>query len=273
MRQQAQLAQFAHEAGMFSEGLLGKLETAKGAAEVDAWLDANADSAKKLGVDLERFRGLHKNADGAIVNNKGYIFPRTAILASANAALPFTERLKYMQEADKMYKIQEDIQTERMRVAQADQLRVEKWTIEQKNNFAKAYAKKDYEYDEAKKLAAKGGEFTIMKNGKPEKVQIPGQYKPTGDWLGAMRDSEDPNVREVHKQVVNQLELDRSILDTADRFLGGFRARVQPVNESTIERDNRAAKEKSYGVTSGKLKAAADAALENKQNKPLGNAS
>lgn len=258
LRQGAQLAQFTHDAGLFSEGLLGKLETTKSPAEVDAWLNANADTAKKLGIDLERFKGLHKAPDGTIRNKEGYVFPRAAIMASANAALPFTERLKYMKEADDMYKIQEDLRNERMRIAQQDPLRVEKWTLEQKANFARAYAKKDYEYDEAKKKVATGGEFTIMRNGQEVKVAVPPQYKPTGDWLGAMRNSDNPDVREVHKQVINQLELDRSMLDTVDRFLGGFRARVQPVNESTIERDNRAARDRSYGVTAGKLQAAAE---------------
>lgn len=264
LKQQGELAQFAHEAGGFAESMLAHVE---GGGKIDQkWIDANQDVAKKLGIEPGMLRGLHKNSQGAIVNEQGYVYPRAALMKMANASMPFKDRFEAMKDVDNMYKVQQELAIQRQRVAQADPLRAEKWTLGMVRENDKRYAQNDYAYSKAKELFAAGTKpgqpITIEINGKPTQVEIPSQYKAGEDWLYGMSKSSNPAVQAAYEQIVLPLERARSQADTIGQFLGGFRARVKVSNEGTGERAAEAAKQRSYGMTTGRLEAEEDLAEE-----------
>ncbi len=264
LKQEGQLAQFAHDAGGFAESMLAHVE---GGGKIDQnWIDANKDVASKLGIEPGMLRGLHKNSQGAIVNEQGYVYPRAALMKMANAALPWKDRFDAMKDVDSMYKVQQELAIQRQRVAQADPLRVEKWTLGMVRANDQNYAANDYAYGKAKELFAKGTEngkpITINVNGKPVQVDIPPQYREGQDWLYNMSKSNNPNVQAAYEQVILPLERARAQADTIGQFLGGFRARVKVANEATGERAAEAAEQRSYGMAKGRSEAEADIAEE-----------
>jgi hypothetical protein len=264
LKQEGQLAQFAHDAGGFAESMLAHIE---GGGKIDQkWIDANKDVAAKLGIQPGMLWGLHKNDQGAIVNGQGYVYPRGALMKMANAALPWKERFDAMKDVDSMYKVQQELAIQRQRVAQADPLRVEKWTLGMVRANDQNYAANDYAYSKAKELFAKGTEkgkpITVNIGGKPVQVDIPPQYKDGEDWLYGMSKSQDPKVQAAYEQIILPLERARAQADTIGQFLGGFRARVKVANEATGERAAEAAEQRSYGMAKGRSEAEADIAEE-----------
>lgn len=258
LRQEGALADHMQRGARFAESVLSHISS--GGMVDDKWIKANEGIAKELGVDPGILRGMHQTKNGFIANAGGAIIPQSALMRVANPALPWLERAKGWEEIDKMYKIQAEISQGWARVKNADPSEFLKMIMTTASDLHGQYQRLENGLQNALATAIKGGQVEITdKSGAKKKIALKARPDRSGNWVDAMRTSEDPNDRDYWENILEPLYSKRSLVGTLNEFIlraskSKVDARLPGEVRNVGEAEAEVAGEKAEAVEAGKAK-------------------